>query len=107
MISWGRDRRTVNALQYCFQWVTCRGSKAEVQTWTFEGLGQRVQSKNLIVDTKQLMLKREETLSKLQYIVYRCRQIEWWLQQHTAIVINGSKNVTLNPHKDCFATVVY
>ena len=70
MISWGGDRRTVNALQYCFQWVTCRGSKAEVQTWTFEGLGQRVQSKNLIVDTKQLMLKREETLPKLDKMIH-------------------------------------
>ena len=67
MISWGRDKRTVNALQYCFQWVTCGRSKAEVQTWTFEG--QRMQSKNLIVGTKQLMLKREETLSKLDKMI--------------------------------------
>lgn len=69
MISLGRDRRTVNALQYCFQRVTCGRSKAEVQTWTFEGLGQRMPSRNLIVDTKQLVLKREETLSKLKKMI--------------------------------------
>ena len=112
MINWGRDKRTVNALQYCFQWVTCGRSKAEVQTWTFEGLGQRMQSKNLIVGTKQLMLKREETLSNLDKMIDSISFVD--ADKSSGSCSNTQrlssmdrKNVTLNPHKDCFATVWY